>query len=151
MKRDYVLSILFLSIILICVSYYNQISNKMQEGYSNYNLEGAIGKIPEVETNVLVQDTYPITGINGISDNSASDIWKWDPVFQLGSYKQITNNIRYPYRPSNGSCTPASMCGALYKENKDFIGKNYVYPEPPVSDYGTRVGYFSSSVESLLL
>jgi len=143
--------IVIMSVLVILFnSYYNTItSDNETEGYSNYTLEQADGKIPESQTRVLVQETYPITGKNGISNNGASDIWKWYPTFTLGSYAQITNNIRYPLRPSNGSCTPASMCGALYKENKNFIGKNYITPLPPVSKCGTRVGYFSSPINNL--
>jgi hypothetical protein len=115
------------------------------EGYSNYVLEGenaSVGKFPSSETEVLVQDTYPITGRNGISNDSAATIWWHYPTFQLGSYDQITNNIRYSNNPDEGTCMPASMCGALYKEKQ--YKSNYVYPLPPVVNppCGTRVGYF---------
>jgi len=119
-------------------------SMKKYEGYSNLTLEGSIGEIPASEEEVLVQDTYPITGRNGISNNSASDIWWHYPVFELGSYKQITNNVRYPHNPDEGTCMPASMCGALYRDKK--IGSNIVTPLPPVNPTcGTRVGYFSTN------
>ena len=49
-----------------------------------------MGNVPSAETDVIVQDMYPITGINGISNNSASDIWWWYPIFTVGSYAQIT-------------------------------------------------------------
>lgn len=114
-----------------------------QEGYSNYNLEGAMGYYPGAENNVLVQDFYPRTNNNGISNNTASDIWWHYPVFQLGSYKQITNNIKYSNNPDEGTCMPASMCGALYHEKQEKT--NYVTPLPPVNpECGTRVGYFST-------
>ena len=118
-------------------------SMKKMEGYSNFTLEDSIGEIPSSEEDILVQNTYPITGINGISNNGSNNIWWWYPIFKLGSYAQITNNIRYPYRPDNGSCTPASMCGALYNEKK--IGSNTIKPIPPINPTcGTRVGYFST-------
>jgi hypothetical protein len=113
------------------------------EGYSNYSLDQATGKFPEAQTRVLVQDTYPPIGKNQISNDDASDIWWYYPVFQLGSYDQITNNIRYPDNPDVGRCTPASMCGALYHKKK--TGDNYVKPLPPVNpNCGTRVGYFTT-------
>jgi len=113
------------------------------EGYSNYSLVQAMGNVPETQTQVLVQDTYPPIGKNQISNNDASDIWWHYPVFQLGSYAQITNNIRYPDNPDVGTCTPASMCGALYHDKK--TGDNYVKPFPPVNpECGTRVGYFTT-------
>ena len=118
-------------------------SMKNQEGYSNLTLESSIGKI-SLSGDVLVQDTYPITGRNGISNDGASDIWWHYPIFEVGSYKQITNNVRYPHNPDEGTCMPASMCGALYRNKK--IGSNIVTPLPPVNPMcGTRVGYFSTN------
>lgn len=113
------------------------------EGYSNYSLEQAVGGYPSAQTQVLVQDTYPPIGKNQISDDTANDIWQYYPIFTLGSYDQITNNIRYPRNPDVGSCTPASMCGALYHQ-KD-LGSNTITPLPPASDVGTRIGYFTTN------
>ena len=118
------------------------------EGYSNYSLDQAMGNIPDSQTQVLVQDTYPPIGKNEISNDDASNIWWHYPVFQLGSYDQITNNIRYPDNPDIGTCMPASMCGALYHDKK--IGDNYVKPLPPVNpECGTRVGYFTTDEQLL--
>jgi hypothetical protein len=122
--------------------------SRKTEGYSNYNLEGAAGNYPSAENEVLVQDFYPRINSNGISNNTASDIWWHYPVFQLGSYKQITNNIKYSNNPDEGTCMPASICGALYHEKQEKT--NYVTPLPPVNpECGTRVGYFSTD-ENLL-
>jgi len=107
------------------------------EGFS---LNQASGDFPHAQTEVLVQDTYPPIGKNQLSNDNANSIWQDYPVFQLGSYDQITNNIRYPRNPDVGRCTPASMCGALYHDK--YTGENYVKPLPPVSGSGTRVGYF---------
>jgi hypothetical protein len=121
---------------------------KRKDGFSNYNLEESVGIYPTAQSNVLLQDTYPITGRNGISNNNSSDIWWHFPTFHLGSYKQITNNIRYPNNPDEGTCEPASMCGALYKEKQ--LMTNYVEPLPPINpDCGTRIGYFTTD-ENLL-
>jgi hypothetical protein len=118
--------------------------SNMIEGYSNYSLNQAIGKFPDAQTKVLVQDTYPPIGKNQISNDGANDIWWHYPTFELGSYAQITNNIRYPDNPDIGRCTPASMCGALYHEKN--IGSNYINPLPAVNpDCGTRVGYFTTN------
>lgn len=115
------------------------------EGFSNYSLEKSASSFPESQTQILVQDTYPPIGKNQTSDNSASDIWREYPIFPLGSYDQITNNIRYPDNPDNGTCMPASMCGALYYDKK--IGNNYITPLPPNnSDSGIRVGYFTTNI-----
>jgi len=116
------------------------------EGYSNYSLAGAMGNFPDAQKEVLVQDTYPPIGKNQISDDTANDIWWHYPTFEVGSYDQITNNIRYPNNPDNGTCIPASMCGALYHEKK--TGNNYITPLPPLNpDFGTRVGYFDTKLQ----
>ena len=136
--------ILVLSIGLPLFFKINESLKNMKDGFTNYTLDGAMGDFPSAVTDVLVQDTYPITGRNGISNNGASDIWWHYPVFELGSYKQITNNIRYPHNPDEGTCMPASMCGALYRDKK--LGSNIVTPLPPVNPMcGTRVGYFSTN------
>lgn len=114
------------------------------EGYSNYSLNQAMGNVPESQTQVLVQDQYPAIGKNQLSDETSSDMWWHYPVFQLGSYAQITNNIRYPNNPDIGRCMPGSMCGALYREKK--TGNNYVTPLPQINPTcGTRVGYFTAN------
>ena len=118
---------------------------KNSEGYSNYTLDGAMGNYPAAQNDILVQDTYPAIGKNELSDNTSNDIWKEYPIFELGSYKQITNNIRYPDNPDEGTCMPASMCGALYK-NKH-LKSNYVEQLPQLNpDCGTRVGYFDTDI-----
>ena len=122
--------------------------NNSIEGYSNYSLAGAMGDFPNAQTEVLVQDTYPLIGKNVISNETASDMWWHYPTFKLGSYDQITNNIRYPNNPDVGRCTPASICGSLYHEKK--TGSNYIEQLPPVDPkLGTRIGYFTTD-ENLL-
>ena len=134
---------LFLFLVLVlCVGL--QIFFNLQytlEGYSNNNLENTSGKFPDALEKVLVQDTYPPIEGNQLSDNSAYDIWWHYPIFKLGSYAQITNNFRYPNNPDEGTCTPASMCGALYYDKK--IGPKTVELLCPVTpNCGTRVGFF---------
>ncbi|MCJ7801988.1 MAG: hypothetical protein MUP82_06485 [Candidatus Marinimicrobia bacterium] len=122
-------------------------SLKNMEGYSNYALDGAMGDYPAAQMKVLV-DTYPAIGKNQLSNNSASDIWRDYPIFELGSYEQTTNNIRYPDNPDEGTCMPASMCGALYYDKK--LKSNIVEPLPPLNpECGTRIGYFDTN-ENLL-
>ena len=117
--------------------------NNSIEGYNNYSLARAMGDFPDAQTKVLVQDTYPPIGKNEISNETAADIWWHYPTFKVGSYDQITNNIRYPNNPDEGTCMPASMCGALYHEKK--TGSNYIEQLPPVNPTsGTRIGYFTT-------
>lgn len=142
--------IIFLFLILVLaigLPLFLKLNNSI-EGYSNYSLAGAMGNFPDAQTEVLVQDTYPSIGKNEISNETSADMWWHYPTFKVGSYDQITNNIRYPNNPDVGRCTPASMCGALYHEKK--IGSNYVEQLPPVNPIsGTRVGYFKTD-ENLL-
>ena len=132
-------------------------TGKILEKYQNFDLNSSMNisglggyqkKYPFPETDVLVEDMYPVTGRKGISNNGAANIWWHYPIFELGSYDQITNNIRYSNNPDEGTCMPASMCGALYKEKQ--VKSNYVYPLPPLKpDCGTRVGYFDTNINLL--
>jgi hypothetical protein len=134
--------IIFLLILIILAIAFPLFFRNM-EGYENYKLNQVMGNIPDSQTQVLVQDIYPPIRKNEISNNTANDIWWHYPIFTLGSYKQITNNIRYPNNPDEGTCTPPSMCGALY--HKKQIASNYVTPLPPVNpECGTRIGYFTT-------
>ena len=114
---------------------------KRKDGFTLGNTNGLY---PCSQTDVLVQDTYPITGVNSVSDQSADKMWWKYPIFEVGSFKQMTNNIRYPNNPDDARCTAANFCYALYKD-KD-MGSNVVTPLPPVDpNSGTRVGYFATS------
>lgn len=139
--------IAFLFLIFILAIGFPLLFNKT-EGYSNYSLDGAMGNFPQSQTDVLVQDTYPSIGKNEVSNESAYNMWWRYPTFELGSYNQITNNIRYPDNPDNARCTPANMCYALYKDK--VLGSNYIEPLPPVNpECGTRIGYFDTDVNLL--
>jgi hypothetical protein len=141
--------LLFFLIIVFFALFYKQILHNLNiEGYENYYLGNTNGIYPFSQTNVLVQDTYPITKHNGITDNGSNEIWWRYPIFKVGSYKQITNNIRYPNNPDTGRCMPASFCGALY--NDKHTKTNYVSPLAPVQiTNGTRVGYFNTNINML--
>lgn len=138
--KDY----LFLILILVLAAG-PPIFSKLTESFNNKNegftLGGASGDYPCAQTNVLLQDTYPITGSNSVSNETASKMWWRYPTFEVGSFKQMTNNMRYPNNPDDARCTPADVCYALYK-NKN-MGSNIVTPLPPVdTNSGTRIGYF---------
>ena len=136
------MTFVFLVSVIIPMLYF---SNSFKDGFTNYTLEQAMGDVPRSQTDVLVQDTYPITGRNGISNNGAANIWWHYPIFKVGSYDQITNNIRYPNNPDEGTCMPANLCGTFYKEKQ--LKSNYVHTLPPVDENGnTRVGYYTTDV-----
>ena len=136
----------------IITKYFTTRRRRERETFKNYDISkisdlgSQAGKYPSADTNVLLQDTFPITGIYGVSDDTASKIWWHYPIFEVGSYKQITNNIRYPNNPDIGKCTATDVCGALYKDKKG--PSNYVKPLPPVNpNSGTRVGYFGTRLK----
>lgn len=131
--------LIFVGIVIFLIS---KIAS-MRETYSNYNLGGASGKFPTSETELLLQGSFPLKG-RGVSDNQSIDIWKDYPIFEVGSYAQTTNNIRYPRNPDDGRCMPASFCDALYSDRPS--RPNNVTPLPPVSSIsGARVGYYSTN------
>ena len=109
--------------------------------YENFAPFRTVANYPCGQETVLVQDSYPTIGLNQISDNGADDIWWHYPIFLVGSYKQITNNIKYPNNPDEGTCMPASMCGALYHDKKHWQEKQ---PAPSVQK--NRVGYYNTNV-----
>lgn len=93
---------------------------------------------------LLLQDTFPTTGSASVSDKQSADVWWKYPIFKVGSYAQVTNNIKYPRNPDTGRCMRIEMCDTLY-ENRD-NKSSVVVPNPPVeSSLAPRVGYFNSS------
>ena len=116
------------------------------EGFQSYNLEdmNIVSQTNGLENNVLVQDSYKISGKNGVSKDQGSKIWWHYPIFKVGSFKQLTNNLRYYNNPDTGVCMAADFCGTLYKDKKN--KSNIVMQLPPVPpSNGIRVNYYSST------
>lgn len=138
--------IFIIGIIGILIIVFNKNMSSV-ENYSNYDLACSTGGFPFSQTNTLLQDTYPITKRNGVSNDEASKIWFHYPIFEVGSYDQITNNIKYPNNPDTGRCMPADMCGTLYKEINT---SNYIYPLPPAKiTSDARINYYNSKIDML--
>ena len=131
--NKYVVTVLLL--FMMSVLFYSA-SNK--ENYDN--LGG--GPYPVSMNNVLLEDVYPINSKSGVSKNSGHDVWWHYPIFELGSYQQITNNLKYPNNPDDGKCTPAEFCGALYKEHQDKSNISKVLP-PVENTNGVRINYYT--------
>ena len=149
MKNIYKSALFVLVIMLvgfILAPFINKVQGK--EGYDNYRLAN-LGEYP-VSVNVpILSGDYQYTGNKNVSDKNVSDIWWEYPIFKVGSYKQITNNIRYNRNPDNGICSRAEFCNTLYENEKN--KSNIVTPLPPVCDGpGTRVGYWRTDENSLL-
>lgn len=131
------------------------IKKDSKEGYSNYNLRSIQpGKVPQSEEDPLLKGIYPLTGSKTVSDKSYNDIWWEYPIFKEGSYKQITNNLRYYENPDEGTCIRADFCNALYKNKK--VKSNYILPLPPVQSPNNnkglhaRVNYYWAQPDLLL-
>lgn len=115
-------------------------------------IEGFSGLIPGLfpkSVSQAILDDYPLINKNETSNNNYNQIWWHYPVFSLGSYEQITNNLKYHDNPDEGTCVRADFCGALYHNKKD-TKSNIIIPLPPAQEGpGARVGYFRSEPNEL--
>jgi hypothetical protein len=91
----------------------------------------------------LLKDYYPTDNRIIVDSDTYSHNWIYYPIFSLGSYEQITNNLKYFKNPDEGTCTPAEFCGDFYKDRSYFPNTNVSHPLPPVPDQdGIRVNYY---------
>lgn len=120
----------------------NESLKPFEENFSNYHLDEAIGGV-NASQEILLQNSYLLTGNKDISKNDAYNIWWNYPIFKVGSYAQITNNLKYPNNPDEGTCMPASMCQTLYKNKKT---SNHAHILLPVKEDANsiRVNYYNS-------
>lgn len=138
--------ILVLLVLIVIIVYFTKSSNK--NGFDNYNLASP-GYYPENVVTPLLKGEYPLTGNKNVSSNEYSDIWWHYPAFRVGSYKQITNNLRYYRNPDEGTCIGAEFCGALYHDKK--TPTNISIPLDPVPNgEGPRINYYRTNVDLLL-
>jgi len=122
-----------------------------KEGYSNNNLELIPGTYPQTTETPLLTDSYPWTRERNVGKNTYYDIWWNYPTFRVGSYTQITNNLKYPNNPDDGQCRPAEFCNVLYNDHQ--IASNISQPLPPapsVTSDSVRVGYYSTPLNLFL-
>jgi len=141
LKNNKEIAFLFVFLIVIIVSSFI-FDSKMFEGYSNYNLANP-GKFPKSVDLPILTSSFPFTGRNQVNSNNYNDIWWHYPIFKVGSYAQITNNLKYRRNPDDGVCITADFCGALYKDNQ--LKTNISTPLPPapsVTADSVRVGYY---------
>jgi hypothetical protein len=108
----------------------------------NYDNLGS-GIYPASVNNVLLEDVYPVNTKAGVSKNSGHDIWWHYPIFEVGSYEQITNNLKYPNNPDDGQCIPAEFCGALYKEHQSKSNISTILPLVE-DNRGLRINYYTT-------
>ena len=106
--------------------------------------EGFITKLSGSEfimenTDVLLEDEYTVKGNAGLSENKYSDNSKKRSVSRVGSFEQVTNNVREWSTPDNGNCSTADFCDTLYVSK--IVEEKSVVPQP--NDASTRVNYFN--------
>jgi len=151
MKDKFFQSIIILIVIIVLSLYlapfiYNIMKNT--EGFSGLYELTTPGIFPKSVDQAILDD-YPQIGKNETSNNNYNQIWWHYPVFSLGSYEQITNNLRYHSNPDEGTCVRADFCGAVYHDKKD-TKTNIVTPLPPAEEGpGARVGYFRTEPNEL--
>jgi hypothetical protein len=149
-----VLAFLFLVGVIGATS---NLGSMFKEGYKNgsnkANLQYSNVVNGESENNqfstLLGPDSYPGTGSKVVTDNEYSDIWWQFPIFKVGSYAQITNNLRYRRNPDDGECRTAEFCGAMYRDNQQ--ASNFIHPLPPVANEpGVRINYYRTQANTLI-
>ena len=138
--------IYFLLGLLIIVVISSFIINKsyFQEGYDNYLANQ--GMLHTSESGPILADSYPFTGKKTVSDNNYDTRWKDYPVYEVGSYAQLTNNLRYWKNPDESQCRTPEFCNALYDDIQ--IDSNISKPLPPapsVDNDNIRVNYYTTN------
>ena len=102
-----------------------------KEGFENY------GILPNVETDVLLQDWYPTHKPKPIfSDLTQEQQYQNYPAFKANS--KYNNNIQYWRKPNNGQCNPGGICGNFY----DFKETKIPPPAPCPGFSQSRVNYY---------
>ena len=141
-------SIIILIILLVAIPYLKSVFIHNFEQFSGMNELSSPGSFPKSVDKPILND-YPLIGKNETSNNNYNDIWWHYPIFSLGSYEQITNNLKHRYNPDEGTCTRADFCGAIYDDNKN-TKSNIVVPLPEAQEGdGARIGYFRTEPNEL--
>jgi hypothetical protein len=138
MKSGFIKSIIFLlGIIVLGLSLAPFLKSDGKEGFESSKL--LPGDYPVADDKPIL-DSFPLTGnIDILKGANSGNKWTDNSV---GSFKQITNNPKYPDSPDNGSCTPIGFCDVLYKgvNNNE---KNIAAPVKPAEEGdGARVNYY---------
>jgi hypothetical protein len=109
-----------------------------------YSQEGFVPLLPaSAEAPGTILQYYPALDPTGkLGTKDSNQLWWHYPTFKVGSYDQITNNIRYPNNPDVGQCQPISMCNVLYGERQEKT--NYYEPTIPPEPGKLRVGFFNT-------
>jgi hypothetical protein len=98
------------------------------------------GEYPLTEDVPLLNGVFPLADSKTLSQNGSSQLKQYTDAVEVGSFDQTTNNTKYQFSPEDGTCAPASFCGAFYKDLPKM--PNIVSPMVPVPyGEGARVNY----------
>ena len=142
------LGAVFLLLLLLIILNFPKIKQGFQSisNLGDLNIGAPFSKCQNV---ALLNKVYPVIHKNKVSNKNYSDIWPEYPIFTEGSYAQITNNIRYPNNPDNGTAVRAEFSNAFYKNKPHKT--NYSTPLEPVPlGPGMRIGYYKTT-DNLIL
>jgi hypothetical protein len=133
--------ILLIVSIIFYIIYFNN-SNIFKENFNNI-LE-TVGDYPISQSEPLLYNVYKSQKNINIGEDDASDMLNQFPIFKLGSYNQITNNLRYWKNPDNGTCAPTNMCNTLYLDKQ--VKSNVIKPleQTPECSNLKRVNYYNT-------
>jgi hypothetical protein len=140
-------SILFFGFLILFIlfmfSQNNLIKTPSQEGFS---LLANPSKYPLADETPILSDSYSFTGNKTVNQNTSRDIWWKYPIFKLGSYLQITNNLKYPRNPDNGTSITPDFSGVLYKDKRQKGNvATLLSGAPEVTSDSVRVGYYTTN------
>ena len=127
---------------LVSMFFHSKIS-----AFSNYNLNRA-GSYPNSDNFPILTGDYEYSGNKNVSDENYNELWWYYPIFKVGNFKQITNNLRHWKNPDEGTCIRSEFCGALYHSIKNKSNEINVLP-PAEESEGARVGYFRTEPNQL--
>jgi uncharacterized protein YxeA len=144
MNKILLLIVILLLAVLLPFLFHNYSISQLFPYYKENYVNLSLGKYPNTQNEVLLQNSYPITGMNGVSNKQSSDIWwyKYIPP-NIGSYEQITNNLKYRNNPDEGNCSGSEFCGALYKDYQKETNINTTLP-PVKQTCGARINYYNT-------
>ena len=144
MKRSsqiYIVMIILIGCIIIVL-----LNNNISESYQNLK-NWSPG--PLSGSNYLLKGEFPISN-NPVSMNTYSQRWRNYPEFNLPSYAQITNNLRYFRNPNIAISSPEDFLDTFYNDKPN--RSNFIKPgeiKPIVTPGQPRVGYWNTKVDVL--
>jgi len=135
----FVFIIMFFIISLLPPGFYRKGQKFKREGFL-----AEPGQYPMSENGPLLGDSFKYTGTKTVANNSSYTNWWRFPIFSVGSYAQITNNLKYRKNPDDGQCITPDFCQALYEDKKNKTNISKPLPPVPPTSGQTRVNYYNT-------